>query len=238
MRKITLVLVFLVISCARVSGQTYSTNFSLSENPISENGKWVNGKSVGLDWANVMTRQGLAIGRQSGGMGYDDSTALLTGNWEADQTAQATVYSINQDDTAYAEVELRLRSSLSAHRNTGYEINFRCSHTPKAYSEIVRWNGKLGDFTYLSRRSGAQYGVVNGDVVKATIIRNVITVYINGAQVAQATDGTYSSGNPGMGFFLSGAGARNGDCGFTSFTATASSPAPSAPIGPANRRSR
>ena len=187
-----------------VPSHTYSTNFPLTENPISENGNWINGKDVGLDWANVSTTPGLAIGSESGSNGYDDSTALLTGSWAADQTVQATVYTVNQSDSFYEEVELRLRSSLSAHSNTGYEINFRCSKSSNAYMEIVRWNGPLGNFTYLIHQTGAQYGVANGDVVKASILGNVITAFINDVQVARVTDNTYISGNPGIGFFLAG----------------------------------
>ena len=33
--------------------RTYTTNFPLTENPISEGGKWTNGQTVGLDWANM-----------------------------------------------------------------------------------------------------------------------------------------------------------------------------------------
>ena len=100
------------------------------------------------------------------------------------------------------------------------QINFRCSKTKNAYTEIVRWNGPLGDFTYLSRATGPQSGVANGDVVKATIVGDVITAYINGVQVLRATDNTYTSGSPGMGFYLQGTTGVNGDFGFTSFTAT------------------
>ena len=78
----------------------------------------------------------------------------------------------------------------------------------------------MGQFTYLTQQHGAQYGVAEGDVVKATIVGNVITAYINGAQVMQATDNTYVTGNPGIGFFLNGTGVANTDYGFTSFTAS------------------
>ena len=116
------------------TGRTYTTNFSVAENPISEGGKWMNGKTVGLDWSNVATTPGLAYGVELGTNGFDDSTALLTGTWGSDQWAEATVHSTNQNDAIYEEVELRLRSSLSANRNTGYEINFRCSKTANAYT--------------------------------------------------------------------------------------------------------
>lgn len=202
------------------TGRTYSTRFAGTENAISEGGKWINGKITGLDWANVATSHGLAFGTESGTTNYDDATALLRGTWGSDQMVQATVHTVNQSDNVYEEVELRLRSSITAHRSTGYEINFRCSKTGNAYSQIVRWNGPLGSFTYLSGKSGARYGVADGDVVKATIVGNVITVYLNGVQINQATDSTFSTGNPGIGFYLQGASGINKDYGFTSFMAS------------------
>jgi len=202
------------------SPRTYTTTFSKSENPISENGNWVNGGTTGMDWTNVATSPGLAFGTESGSGGYDDSTALLTGSWSSDQSAEATVHSINQNDNIYEEVELRLRSAITAHQLTGYEINFRCSKTQNAYAQIVRWEGPIGKFSYVAAKSGSAYGVTEGDVVKATIIGNIITVYINGAQVLQGTDATYGSGSPGIGFFLQGGSGVNSDYGFTKFTAS------------------
>ena len=37
------------------TGSTYATNFPITESPISKRGKWVTGKAVGLDWANIAT---------------------------------------------------------------------------------------------------------------------------------------------------------------------------------------
>ncbi len=127
---------------------------------------------------------------------------------------------MNQNEKINEEVELRLRSDLSCHKATGYEILFRSSQGSNAYCEIVRWNAPLGSFTYLSRAKGPQCAVANGDVVKATIMGSVISACINGTQVVQATDNTYATGNPGIGFYLEGATGVNGDYGFTSFTAT------------------
>jgi hypothetical protein len=202
-----------------ISG-TYVSGLALAEDPVSENGKWISGKAVGIDWANVATTPDLAYGTESGGGGYDDSTALLTGTWGPDQMAEATVHSINQNANAYEEVELRLRSSLSVHRSTGYEINFRCLRTAYGYTQIVRWDGPLGKFKYLASQEGAKYGVTNGDVVRATIVGNVITAYINGVRVLRAKDDTYATGNPGMGFFLQGGSVVNTDYGFASFKAS------------------
>jgi hypothetical protein len=204
---------------------TYTTHFPLTENPVSEGAKWANGQTDALDWANVRTVLGLAFGTETAKVTtapgkYDDSTALLTGDWGPDQTAEATVHSVNQNDTVYEEVELRLRSTLTPHRATGYEICFRCSKTAKAYTQIVKWNGPLGDFSYVKIVQGSQYGVANGDVVKATIRGNAITVYVDGARVLQVNDDTFKSGNPGMGFYIEGTTGVNRDYGFTSFSAT------------------
>ena len=205
--------------------RSYTTNFPRAEDQLSEGGKWACGRKDGLDWANVRTTSGLAFGTEYGGtrpapQKYDDSTALLTGAWGPDQTAQATVHAVNQNDNIYEEVELRLRSTLSPHRATGYEILFRSSKSANAYCEVVRWNGPLGDFTYLSRAKGAQCGVGSGDIVKASMVANVITAYINGMQVLRATDDTFRSGNPGIGFYIEGATGTNSNYGFTGFTAT------------------
>lgn len=193
---------------------SYSTNFSIAETPIFESGKWIEGKVAGLDWSDVAAVSGLAFGTESGlGDGnkrYDDATVLLSGTWEPDQTVEATVHSQNQDDIVLEEVELRLRSSLSPHKATGYEVLFRCLKTKEAYASIVRWNGALGEFTYLLQRQGIVYGVSDGDLVKATMAGNVITAYINGVAVLQTTDSVYASGNPGMGFwFKRSRGIRN-----------------------------
>jgi hypothetical protein len=205
--------------------RTYTTNFPRAENPLSDNDQWTNGKVSGLDWADVRTTPGFASGTEIGGtrpepQKYDDSTALLKGAWGPDQTAEATVRTVNQSDNIWEEVELRLRSTLSAHKCTGYEIMFRCSKSAKAYCNIARWNGPLGSFTYLKNSGGSQYGVANGDVVKATIIGTVITVYINGVQMVRTTDNTFTNGNPGIGFFIDGASGVNANFGFSSFTAT------------------
>jgi len=209
---------------AGTPGRVYTTIFPLSENPISEGGSWINGQAVGLDWHDVSTTPGLAIGHQSGSS-YTDGTALLTGAWGPTQTVEAVVHTVNPRESCYQEVEMRLRSDLTAHRCTGYEISFKATKSASAYLIIVRWNGPVGDFTYLVNSTGAQYGIAEGDTVKATIVGNVITAYLNGVAVGTATDSTYTTGNPGMGFNLETSDAAcigtNGDYGFTRFTATA-----------------
>ena len=78
---------------AEAIAATYTTNFPLIENPISEGGHWINGLTNGIDWADVATTPGRAFGTQTGiGPNFADSTALLTGSWGPTQTVQAVVY--------------------------------------------------------------------------------------------------------------------------------------------------
>jgi hypothetical protein len=187
--------------------------FPLTESPISEGGRWLGGKTAGLDWRDISTTPGFAIGH-AGPKRFADATALLKGNWGPTQTAEAVV--VSKAVYNYPEVSLRLRSSLSAHRCTGYEISNSLRKGKSAYLIIVRWNGPLADFTYLAQVGGAKYGVTTGDVVRATIASNVITAYKNGVELARVTDKTYSSGNPGMGFNK----GINGEYRISRFTAT------------------
>jgi hypothetical protein len=202
-----------------VTGRTYSTNFPHTESPISEKGNWINGSKVGLDWGYISTTAGQTH-THPGIAPYADATALLTGVWRPDQMTMATVGNIAnacQSDTCYPEVELRLRSTLSAHVCNGYEITFSLKPNGKAYLIIVRWNGPLGDFTYLFNQSGSQYQAKTGDIVKATVVGNVISAYKNGVLLGQVTDKVFTSGSPGMGFNEK---TYNGDYGFSSFTAS------------------
>jgi hypothetical protein len=114
---------------------------------------------------------------------------------------------------SWPEVSMRLRSSLSAHRCTGYEIS-NSLRGDDAYLIIVRWNGPLADFTYLLNVTGRKYSVTTGDVLKATIVGNVITAYKNGIELGRVSDERFTSGQPGFGFNE----GTNGDYGISRFS--------------------
>jgi hypothetical protein len=218
--------------------RSYSTRFERNEEPISEDGMWLNGRRDGIDWCDVLSGDGHAYGEvsrrnsaerraeqafggDSAGEGaqegdYDDPAAVLTGTWGRNQAARATVFSRNPTDDYFQEVEIRLRSSISAHWCDGYEVFWRCSQSDAAYAEIVRWNGKVADFTSLARRVGPQFGVKHGDIVEATIVDNVITSYVNGVEVLSVNDDAVAQGSPGVGFNFF-VGNTNVDHGFSSF---------------------
>jgi hypothetical protein len=159
----------------------------------------------------------LTFGTESGSGGFDDSTTVLPGTWGANPMAQATVQTVNQNSGIFEEVELRLRTTITAHKISGYEINFRCTSDGTQCIQIVRWNAPLAIFTYVNTTTGP--GLRTDDSVKATVIGSTITAYINGTMALQGTDGTYTTGNPGIGIFLQGASGVNRGYGFTSFTA-------------------
>jgi hypothetical protein len=201
----------------------YSTTFEGEENPLSEGGRWNNN---GLDWTKIRKARGLAYGTQTGTnegvYRYDDSYAHLAG-FPPDQEAWGQVRIAKPDPSCHQEVEILLRWSSSAHRTAGYECFARCVNDGSSYLQIVRWEGPLGKFTYLADKRGVNYGLQDGDILKASIVGNVMTVFINGVEKARVKDDTYKTGNPGIGTFLMCDGGRgigsNADFGFRSFTA-------------------
>src|SRR5579859_2351942 len=114
--------------------RSYATRFEHDEEPLSEGGLWLNGSADGIDWCDVIARGGVAYGAVSrmrvaerrveqGNLGappeddaapegdYDDPTAVLSGEWGANQHATGTVFSRDPTNRYFQEVELRLRSS-------------------------------------------------------------------------------------------------------------------------------
>ena len=197
--------------------RTYTTDFPITEFPISEGGNWIGGHTSGLDWSDLGAVSGHTYGTVFSD-GYDDPTALLTGSWGSDQMASGIVFSVNQQDSPNEEVELRLRSKLTAHSCTGYEIGWRISPNQVAYMGITRWNGKLGDFTTLVTYYGAEFGVSNGDVIEAVASGDLISAYKNGILQARARDSTFPTGSPGTGTYW-GRGT-NYNFGLSQFMAT------------------
>jgi len=95
-------------------------------------------------------------------------------------------------------------------------VFFRCLKTEDGYAEIVRWNGKIGDFTSLAKLAGPQYEVEDGDVIEASMTGDVIKGYVNGVEMISATDDIFGQGGPGVGFNFF-VGDTNVDYGFRYF---------------------
>jgi hypothetical protein len=206
---VTIFLIFFADGWAK----TYTTNFDSDENPISEGGVW---SHAGSDWHYVRTSGGIAYGTQTAG-GYSDSYALLSG-FQANQTAFGVVHVVRPipDDGHTHELEMLLRWTDAAHSAKGYE----CLFDQGGGVQMVRWNGALGDFTVLSPTEYGSGGPIqDGDTLKASIIGNVITMYVNSVKRAQLTDNSLAAGQPGMGFCC-GTLATDPYYALTSYTAT------------------
>lgn len=200
--------------CAAAS---YSTNFPLNENPISEGGHWTNTISKSFN-APVVTTGGHAIGPGSGG--YNDSIAMLTGTYGRDQSITATAY--RGGPSGPAEIELHLRMTMvpgTPDEIYTYEVDILPS---LAAVVLVKWGGPQGQFTNLA--SGTLDGVADGDVFTASAIgpanATVFTVTKNGRTILQFTDtAAYATGNPGIGMDA-GNPADGANLGWKSYTVT------------------
>jgi hypothetical protein len=214
------------------SGSTYSTNFPLTENPISEGGVWVRGGTEGLDWTNPLTTGGHAVASTSPTpTRYSDDIAIIKSSavaFNANQYAQGTVYLAPgyTGNGGGHEVELLLRFSISAHDAHGYEILWGIP----GYMAVVRWNGPVTDYTPIYDPGVGSIPVPkDGDVLRAEISGNIIKVFRNGTQVGPNIDVSsvgstvWTSGQPGMGFWPVD-GAIPGDYGWKSYQAGSLSP--------------
>jgi hypothetical protein len=192
-------------------GAYYSTTFPLTENPISEGGAW---HFNGLDWTHVATAQGCAFSTQTSS-GYDDSYALLSG-FPPDQAAEAVIHlapGYNPGGASH-EVEIILRATDNAHDLHLYECNLAWNG---GYAQIMLLNGTLGTFTEITQTANP-IAPHDGDVLRASAIGNVITVSLNGVQIARAVDSTLPTGQPGMAFFIRPGATASSYC-FKSYTA-------------------
>lgn len=201
---------------AGTGGVFFTTNFDLTESPISENGVW---SHFGLDWTLVNTAGGFAFGTQTGNGGFDDSYAYLSG-FPPDQQASAVVHRTDPVDWMTThEVEILLRWSDSAHSARGYECNFAYDGS---YAGVARWNGPKSDYTPIDSNGTPIIpgGLHEGDVVSAKMVGNVLTTYVNGNLLQTIVDNTWTDGNPGIGFWRGAPSSPQTDICFTSFTAS------------------
>ena len=193
----------------------YTTNFSANEIPISESGAW---SHISPLWASVQTSGGLAFGTQVGNLAnpaaFNDSNANLSG-FSANVTITATVHlAADIADGQTHEVELLFRMGGDATHTRGYEMSFDTGGNVT----LVRWNGDLGDYTFVNHTGGANNevgGLKNGDTISAKASGHTFTASVNGVLIYTATDDTWKDGQPGIGFFVRKDGAA-ADAAFNS----------------------
>ena len=209
-------------TCPAPVAGAYTTSFDLNENPINESGRWKNGRADGLDWLDIQTGSGRAyaaatVSDAEGNV--NDDIACLTGTWSNNQQASAVIYRAPGYDPSTIgvnhEVELHVRCNITAHSIRTYECTLSATGP-----FIVRWNGPLGNITYLSETNLGYVPMATGQVLRATVVGNVISLYQNEVLICQATDSSAQrivSGSPGLAFFPRSRATVSG-YGFSEFT--------------------
>lgn len=213
---------------APVGNGSRTTSFPTVENPISEGGIYLNGFTDGLDWNDMaVVAPGKCYGRQNlGTVGTArDGTAILKGTFSPDQFGELTVYIDSLAGTVNPELEIRLRSSMSAHVCDGYEVLGSCRNDGLAYFDIVRWNGAQNSYDYLYNSGfGGYAGLVDGDLLRAEISGFIITGKVNGIIIAQVDirsvpGPVFTSGNTGFGHNSEDlTGATNSQYGLSTYS--------------------
>lgn len=194
---------------------TYVTTFDATENPLSEGGKWRRANNA---WTNMRTANGVAIGTTGITGSYDDSYAYLTQPFGNDYEIEGVAYrSPSLVSGSSNEIELHLRVSDDTNNVRLYEVVWQ------AYGgqQIVRWNGPFGDITVLPTTELKYFAsaIKDGDRLKASIVGNVITMYVNGVATQRATDNTIPTGQPGIGVYYK-VGADPAAFGWSQITVT------------------
>jgi len=187
---------------------SYSTNFPLTENPISESGKWRVGGVTGY-YGSPRTTTGKCFAGSTVTPGeLDDNLAqLISPVISANCSITTTISKSTGSKTDSFEAAHYGRMNIDAGTTfvRGYEILI--GFNPGEF-QVVKWLGVShafpANFVVLST-SGSPAAVSNGDVFRTDFIGNVITCYRNGVLFNTTTDSSspWLDGSPGMGFFVS-----------------------------------
>lgn len=196
----------------------FTTSFSVTENPISQGSKWLNGADDGANWLNFKTLSGVACAGANSSTTpppFNDSICQLKSSviaLPADHYVEAVVFrQVGYSPGNTHELGLFVRMSITNGVARGYEayVNHSNNHT------IVRWNGALNDFTSLAP-AGTPTVPVTGDVYRMEAQGSTIRFLQNGTLVSSVTDSTWTNGQTGMqSYLIAGGTAEN--YGFTSF---------------------
>jgi hypothetical protein len=191
-------------ACGSASSGSYTTNFPLTENTISEGGRWLNGFTDGVVFKDVRTTAGRAFA--SGvNYDYDDSWAILNSpSIPNDHFVEVVVYrEAGYTAPSSHEIQLQLRGNIDRNAGPYYapliEVLMPFGGTN---GQIAYQNGQIGGYDILSTGGPGFNPLVTGDVVRAQIVGSSITVRVNGNLAMTATESRRPTGKPGIGFFV------------------------------------
>lgn len=210
----------------------FTTGFDATENPISEESKWL---KKFTSHKNVRTTGGYATDAAYITEGvYDDNYARLsTSAFAAPGDNYEVVATVRKGTGANYEIELLLRVEDTPNSIHCYEVLVNTGGS----GELVRWNGAMGSFQELAAApydTRWTHSIANGDKIKATVTgTNPVLVNVYHAPAATPTVFTLlaslsddhanrkQSGQPGIGFFQHAANNNLGAHGWSDFTVTA-----------------
>lgn len=176
---------------------SFVADFSATENPINQGGKWLNGGATGLDWTNCQTAGGLlgATSIELAPPPYNDSIAIVNPAFQgfnARQYVQGTIHRASGYTFGH-EASLLIRFAISANVARGYEIYW----STNGGINLILWSGPINGFTPLATATPGL--AANGDVVRVEADGSQIVVKINNSTVITWTDSTWATGQPGVG---------------------------------------
>ena len=184
---------------------SFTTSFASTENPISDGSRFY--KTTNW-WAEVKTENGNAWGLNGPNDAYDDAYAIIsnaTGNYEL----SATVYrdaSLNTGATHEIELNFNFKETDAGLGIRGMEGLFSFGGSVQCFI-WTHGPGGATNFVEVNSSAGAPDGaVVNGDILKARKVGNVLTLYKNDVLLGTFTDSTYTDGEAAIAFFTRPAG--------------------------------
>lgn len=159
-------------------------------------------------WTDVAVTNGVIHGTNGPADAYDDSYALIAGDWgndyEIDATVKRSAALVIGDNTSH-EIELNVGLVQTATTIVLTEVLFAhygavqiFGWGPGAMSDTSRFTGELG---------GGQSGpILDGSKLRVVKVGKTVTAFVAPpggiyAQIAQASNIQFDTGNPGIGFF-------------------------------------
>ena len=205
-----------------VPGTSYSTAFTVTENPLSLGGKWsAPPQPSGIKWTRMVTDStvsgGIAYGTNGANNTFDDSYAKFVGFTFPSATSIEIVAVLYRSPSlpagsGYPEKELWFCIDDGISGTDAYLRGYEVMLNPGGFSNMGKWLGGQSNSDIPVFPNGGNFGDIrDGAEFKATITRlgstNTISMYLNGTLRYQNTDTnfggvpSYAIGRPGLGAF-------------------------------------
>lgn len=155
---------------AAATPPSYTSNFPLTQNPLSEGGIWIPGASS-PPRTNVQSDGSHAFGTMFSfnGTDFNDSISVVNIAWPADQWVLGQLW--NTGAVSGQEAELVLWGTIQPTNNTGLELD---GVLATGHLDLVSWDGPPNAFTNRASATGITY--THGDYIFGQIKSGVVTV--------------------------------------------------------------